>query len=76
MGQIASWYKKMSDFSLEMKRAKKLSFATLITRKKADALEINDFPWTHERTEIGGQTSTLKYGERQVLAKKDGANSM
>lgn len=30
---------------------------------KINALKIDDFPWTHQRTETAGQTPTLNAGE-------------
>ena len=30
---------------------------------KTNALKIDDFPWTHQRTETAGQTPTLDVGE-------------
>lgn len=46
-----------------MWRAWKWSLPPVFTTEKLHALKMDDFPWTHQRTEVTGPTPTLDFGE-------------
>lgn len=46
-----------------MKDLPSCCFPYLNDKKKISILKINDFSWTHQRTEVTGQIATTKSGE-------------
>ena len=49
-----------SQFQLQQEKSLEVVAPDLTTRKK---LKSRDFSWTHQKTEVAGQTTTMKSGE-------------
>lgn len=46
------------------------SYYSCSYKKSLDKLKINNCPWTHQRTKVSGQTTTLKPGDTDISREK------